>query len=70
MKHWQLLNIEDRRDVLEITSANRNLPQAAVEKDWWVTMVLKTLSTTRYFICFNVFKISKNLKNRYVEKPR
>lgn len=41
MKHWQQLNIEDRLAVLEITSARKNLPQLAVEKDWWVTMVLK-----------------------------
>lgn len=49
MKHWQQLSIEERLDVLEITSAKTHLPQLAVEKDWWVTMVLKALSTTRYF---------------------
>ena len=49
MKHWQQLSIEERLDVLEITSAKTHLPQQAVEKDWWVTMVLKALSTTRHF---------------------
>lgn len=49
MKHWQQLSIVDRLNVLEITSAKTHLPQLAVEKDWWVTMVLKALSTTRYF---------------------
>lgn len=49
MKHWQLLGIEERLDVLEITSAKTHLPQLAIEKDWWVTMVLKALSTTRHF---------------------
>lgn len=49
MKHWQQLSIDDRRDVLQITSARTNLPQLAIEKDWWVTMTLKALSVTRYF---------------------
>ncbi|MBD5234994.1 MAG: nucleotidyl transferase AbiEii/AbiGii toxin family protein [Barnesiella sp.] len=49
MKHWQQLSIQERLDVLEITSAKTHLPQLAVEKDWWVTMVLKALTTTRYF---------------------
>lgn len=49
MKHWQQLNIDERLDVLAITSARTKLPQLVVEKDWWVTMVLKALSTTRYF---------------------
>ena len=35
MKHWQQLSIEDRLDVLEITSAKMNLPQLVIEKDWW-----------------------------------
>lgn len=48
MKHWQLLKIEDRLDVLGITSAKTHLPQLAVEKDWWVTMVLRALSETRH----------------------
>lgn len=49
MKHWQQLNEEDRKSVLEITSANKGLPQLAVEKDWWVTIVLKALSMTRHY---------------------
>ena len=49
MKHWQQLSLEDRLDVLQISSAKKHLPQLAVEKDWWVTMVLKALSTTRHF---------------------
>ena len=49
MKHWQQLTIEERLDVLEITAAKTGLPQLAVEKDWWVTMVLKALTTTRHF---------------------
>lgn len=72
MKHWQLLSIPDRLDVLEITSAKSRLPQFAVEKDWWVTMVLKALTTTRHFDLMS-FKggtsLSKgwNLINRFSE---
>lgn len=72
MKHWQQLDIEERLDVLEITSAKTRLPQLAIEKDWWVTMVLKALSTTKYFELMS-FKggtsLSKgwNLINRFSE---
>ncbi len=72
MKHWQQLSIEERLDVLDITSAKTHLPQLAVEKDWWVTMVLKALSTTRHFNLMS-FKggtsLSKgwNLINRFSE---
>lgn len=72
MKHWQQLGIEERLDVLEITSAKTHLPLLAVEKDWWVTMVLKALSTTRHFELMS-FKggtsLSKgwNLINRFSE---
>ncbi len=48
MRHWQLLNIEERKSVLEITAAQRGLPLQAVEKDWWVTMTLKALTMTRF----------------------
>lgn len=72
MKHWQQLNVEERLDVLQITAAKNHLPQLVVEKDWWVTMVLKALSTTRYFDLMS-FKggtsLSKgwNLINRFSE---
>lgn len=72
MKHWQQLSIEERLDVLEITSAETHLPQLAVEKDWWVTMVLKALSATQHFELMS-FKggtsLSKgwNLINRFSE---
>lgn len=41
-------NIEERRQLLDIASAEKNLPKQAIEKDWWVTMVLKALSQTQY----------------------
>lgn len=49
MKHWQQLNIDDRRAAIEIASARKRLPQLAIEKDWWVTMILKALSLTKHF---------------------
>ncbi len=72
MKHWQQLDVDERLDVLEITSAKTRLPQLAVEKDWWVTMILKALSATRYSDLMS-FKggtsLSKgwNLINRFSE---
>lgn len=49
MKHWQQLDIEERLDVLEITSAKTRLPQLAIEKDWWVTLA-KLRRTSRHYI--------------------
>lgn len=48
MAHWQEYSIEERLQLLDITSAEKNLPQLAIEKDWWVTMVLKALAQTQY----------------------
>ena len=48
MAHWQQYNIEERLQLLDIASAEKNLPKLAIEKDWWVTMVLKALSQTQY----------------------
>lgn len=48
MKHWQQYSVEDRLDLLAMTSANKGLPQLAIEKDWWVSMVLKAFSLTQY----------------------
>lgn len=49
MKHWQQYSLQERLQILDITSGNTGLPRIAVEKDWWVTMVLKALSMTQYF---------------------
>lgn len=48
MKHWQQYNDTERLQLLDITAARTGLPRLAVEKDWWVTMVLKALSMTQY----------------------
>lgn len=48
MKHWQQYNEQERLQLLDITAAHKGLPRIAIEKDWWVTMTLKALSTTSY----------------------
>ena len=53
MAHWQQYNIEERLQLLDIASAEKNLPKLAIEKDWWVTMVLKALSQTQYSNLFS-----------------
>ena len=48
MKHWQQYNSTEKLQILDITSAETNLPRLAIEKDWWVTMTLKALSNTQF----------------------
>lgn len=48
MAHWRQYNEEEGKQLLIIASGEKGLPVAAVEKDWWVTMVLKALSMTQY----------------------
>ena len=48
MKHWQQYNSTEQLQILDITSAETNLPRLAIEKDWWVTMTLKALSNTQF----------------------
>ena len=48
MKHWQQYNKEEQLQILDIASATTRLPRLAIEKDWWVTMVLKALTYTEY----------------------
>ena len=67
MAHWQQYNIEERLQLLDIASAEKNLPKQAIEKDWWVTMVLKALSQTQYSNLFS-FKGGTSLsKNRTLQ---
>ncbi len=48
LKMWQLLPDTDKRDILNEVSARLNLPPSAIEKDWWVTMVLKAIFALSY----------------------
>ena len=44
--NWQQHDINDRRVMLQQVAENMHLPDYAIEKDWWVTMVLKALFET------------------------
>ena len=48
MKHWQQYDAEEQLQLLDITSGATGLPRLAIEKDWWVTVVLKALSLTQF----------------------
>ncbi len=48
MRIWQNHSTEERQAILQSVSKDKNLPPLAIEKDWWVTMVLKALTLTRY----------------------
>jgi len=48
MKEWFDLSELDRKEVIVQTSISKGLPQAAIEKDWWVVAVLRTLFETEY----------------------
>lgn len=43
---WQQHDINDRKAMLQQVAEGVRLPDYAVEKDWWVTMVLKALFET------------------------
>ncbi|MCH5227156.1 MAG: nucleotidyl transferase AbiEii/AbiGii toxin family protein [Muribaculaceae bacterium] len=49
MKHWQQQSLEDRLNILNITSERTGLPADVIEKDWWVTATLYALSKTKHF---------------------
>lgn len=44
--NWQQHDINDRRVMLQQVADSMHLPDYAIEKDWWVTMVLKALFET------------------------
>lgn len=46
MSIWQEYSIEERQVMLQQTAIKEQLPQPAIEKDWWVTVVLKALFMT------------------------
>lgn len=48
MKIWQHYSIEDRLELLSMVRREKPLTLTTIEKDWWVTMVLKALSLTQY----------------------
>lgn len=48
MTDWLKLNNEQRRASLEQAALNAGMQVKAVEKDWWVTLTLKALFTSKY----------------------
>lgn len=48
MTHWQQYNNVEKIQLLDIVSAAKKLPRLAIEKDWWVTVVLMAISKTKY----------------------
>jgi len=46
MSIWQNHSKGERVVMLQQTAVREHLPQAAIEKDWWVTVVLKALFMT------------------------
>lgn len=48
MRYWQQYSVDELPRRLDIASAAKLLPRLAVEKDWWVVIVLKALSRTKY----------------------
>lgn len=47
MSNWLSYTLEERLAILQQTSDHESLPDYAVEKDWWVTMVLKAAFQTK-----------------------
>jgi len=48
MKEWFDLSEADRREIIVQTSIAKGLPQAAIEKDWWVVTALRALFQNKY----------------------
>lgn len=46
MSIWQNYSKRERIVMLQQTALREHLPQTAIEKDWWVTVVLKALFMT------------------------
>jgi predicted nucleotidyltransferase component of viral defense system len=48
MKEWFDLSEKDRKDIIIQTSVEIGLPPAAIEKDWWVIIVLRAIFNTKF----------------------
>lgn len=46
MNNWLSYYLAERKAMLQATAEKEHIPDYAVEKDWWVTMVLKALFRT------------------------
>ena len=59
---WLQHDINERKVMLQQVAESIHLPDYAVEKDWWVTMVLKALFETEC-ASFLEFKGGTSLSN-------
>lgn len=64
MNEWLKLSKKRRIEILEQVNNRLGLPVQAVEKDWWVTMVLKAVFSSRFAEHF-VFKGGTSLSKAY-----
>lgn len=48
MKNWFELKEEDRREIIKQASIQTGLPEAAIEKDLWVMIVLRAVFKSKY----------------------
>ena len=64
MNGWLKLSKKRRVEILEQVNNRLGLPVQAVEKDWWVTMVLKAVFSSRFAEHF-VFKGGTSLSKAY-----
>ena len=64
MNEWLKLSKKRRVEILEQVNNRLGLPIQAVEKDWWVTMVLKAVFSSSFAEHF-VFKGGTSLGKAY-----
>ena len=64
MNEWLKLSKKRRVEILEQVNNRLGLPIQAVEKDWWVTMVLKAVFSSSFAEHF-VFKGGTSLSKAY-----
>ncbi len=46
MIRWLSLSDEERRNTIAVVAEAKGLPENAIEKDWWVTLVLRAVFST------------------------
>ena len=64
MNEWLKLSKKRRIEILEQVNNRLGLPVQAIEKDWWVTMVLKAVFSSKFAEHF-VFKGGTSLSKAY-----
>tara|TARA_R110000868_G_scaffold363678_1_gene626011 strand:+ start:13849 stop:14847 length:999 start_codon:yes stop_codon:yes gene_type:complete len=64
MNEWLKLSKNRRLEILKQVNNQTGLPMQAIEKDWWVTIVLKAIFTSQYALHF-VFKGGTSLSKAY-----